>query len=243
MDKILIPLLKHIKWLVVKPVLVFKYNTRIHYEEREMYELHYYPGTASLVVHWLLIEMELPHRLRLVDFEKNEQKSPEYLAINPSGLVPSLVINGKPMAEFGAIAMYLADRHDELGLAPAVNAPLRAEYNQWMFFISNTVQPTFRLWFYPQDLVADETQIVATIQSRIEGYFERIDKHFSDGRKYVLGEHRSTVDFLLTMIMRWSRNMPKPADHWPHLASYARRMKSLESFKEVYLREGITDWV
>ena len=207
-----------------------------------MYELHYYPGTASLAVHWLLIEMDLPHALRLVDFEKNEQKSPNYLAINPSGVVPTLVVDGQPVGEFAAIAMYLADRYPAQGLAPELSNPLRAQYNQWMFYISNTIQPTFRLWFYPQDLVDDAALIEAKIQARIEGYFERLDQHFSSGRKYVLGAQMTAVDFLLTMIMRWSRNMPKPADRWPHLAAFAGRMKALDSFKEVYRREGITDW-
>ena len=52
----------------------------------------------------------------------------------------------------------------------------------------------------------------------------------------------TAADFLLTMLMRWSRNMPTPTDTWPVLQAYAQRMKALPSFKEVYAREGLTDW-
>jgi glutathione S-transferase len=54
-----------------------------------MYELYYSPGTASFAVHWLLIEMNLPHTLKVVDFETRAQKSPEYLRLNPDGVVPT----------------------------------------------------------------------------------------------------------------------------------------------------------
>ena len=47
---------------------------------------------------------------------------------------------------------------------------------------------------------------------------------------------------MMTMLMRWSRNMPKPAHTWPALAEHAKRMKARPSFREVYAREGLTDW-
>jgi len=43
-------------------------------------------------------------------------------------------------------------------------------------------------------------------------------------------------------VRRWARKMPRPIETWPALAAYARRMKSLPSFNEVYAREGLTDW-
>lgn len=211
-----------------------------------MYRLYYAPGTASMVVHWLLIEMELPHQLELVDFSKKQQKSEEYLKLNPSGVIPTLVVEGKPITEFAAMSMFLADKHQEKRLAPAYDNPLRGEYNQWMFYFSNTVQPAFRMWFYPYDILSKEDgadeKILPVAQKRIEACFERINHHFSDGRQYVLGETISVADFVLTMLMRWSRNMPKTADSWPYLNAFAGRMKSKDSFKELYNREGLTDW-
>ena len=42
--------------------------------------------------------------------------------------------------------------------------------------------------------------------------------------------------------MRWSRNMPKPASEWPHLAALAQRLKARPSFTTLYAREGLTEW-
>ena len=61
-----------------------------------MMTLYHSPATAAMVVHWLLIELELPHRLHPLDFEKREHKSPDYLKLNPAGVVPTLVIDDGP---------------------------------------------------------------------------------------------------------------------------------------------------
>jgi glutathione S-transferase len=206
--------------------------------------LYHSPSTAAFVVHWLLIELDLPHQLRSLDFDKREQKSPEYLKLNPAGVVPTLVIDGRPLCEAAAIAMHLGDVHAARGLAPAIGTPERAQYTQWMFFLATTLQPAYRAWFYPTE-PAGEANVEATqrqARERIEWAWERIANHLEAGGPYLLGERMSIADFLTTMLMRWSRKMPRPVDSWPVLHAYARRMKALPSFKEAYAREGLTDW-
>ena len=110
-----------------------------------MYTLYYAPGAASLLVHWLLIEFDQPCELRRVDTQAGEQKRPEYLALNPNGVVPTLLIDGRPHFEAAALAMTLADRHRMPDLAPAPGEPARADYHQWMFHLANAVQPLFRI--------------------------------------------------------------------------------------------------
>ena len=75
-----------------------------------MMTLYHSPATAAMVVHWLLIELELPHRLHALDFDKREQKSPDYLKLNPAGVVPTLVLDdGLPIREAAAIALHLGE--------------------------------------------------------------------------------------------------------------------------------------
>ena len=203
------------------------------------------PSTASMVVHWLLIELDLPHTLHQFDFEKREQKSPGYLKINPAGVVPTLVIDGEIITEAAAIIMHLADLHPQAGLAPAVGTPARAQYYRWMFFMANTLQPAYRAWFYPTEPAGEGNVEAVRQQARqqIETAWARVADHLAEqGSDYLLGATPSAADFLLTMLMRWSRNMPTPTDTWPVLQAYAQRMKALPSFKEVYVREGLTDW-
>lgn len=210
-----------------------------------MYRLYYAPGAASMVVHWLLIELGVPHELRLVDTKSGEQKSPGYLAINPNGVVPTLLDeDGTARFECSALAMMLAERHAQASLAPAIDSPSRAAYLQWMFHLANAVQPLFRIWWYPHEVAgaANETLARDQVRPRIEAAWERLDAHLGAQGPYLLGDHVSAADFYLTMLMRWSRNMPQPATTWPHLAALARRMKMRPSFATLYEREGLTEW-
>ena len=103
------------------------------------YTLYYSPGTASMAVHWMLIELGVPFEARLVDFADGAQKSPEYLKLNPAGRVPTLVIDGVPYGESTALLMLLAERHPEAQLAPAVGSDGRAAWLETMIFLANTV--------------------------------------------------------------------------------------------------------
>ena len=53
-----------------------------------MYKLFYSPGTASMVIHQLLIELNVPFELVLVDFATEQQRTPDFLKLNPQGRVP-----------------------------------------------------------------------------------------------------------------------------------------------------------
>lgn len=202
------------------------------------------PSTASLVVHWLLIELDVPHALHMLDFDQREQKSAEYLALNPSGRVPTLVVDGQAITEAAAIVLHLADLYPGAGLAPAIGTPARAQYYRWMFFCANTLQPAYRDWFYPDEPAGAAHVDAAQAQARakLEQAWQQVADHLRSAGPYLLGERRSAADFLLTMLMRWSRNMPRPSDSWPELAAFAQRMKALPSFHETYRREGIGDW-
>ena len=209
-----------------------------------MHELYYAPGAASLVVHWVLIETGAPHRLVLVDTSAGAQKRPEYLALNPNGVVPTLVIDGTPYHEAAALIMHLGDAWPAAGLAPPPGDPRRIAYTQWMFNLANMVQPLFRQWWYPHEPPGAEhaDTVRACVAPRIEAQWDRIDAHLAAHGPHLLGESLSIADFYLVMLMRWSRNMPRPATEWPHLAALAARLKARPSFAALYAAEGLTEW-
>ncbi|MEE7548032.1 glutathione S-transferase family protein [Xanthomonas sp. Kuri4-1] len=206
--------------------------------------LYYAPSTAALVVHWLLIELEVPHVLQPLDLERREHKAPDYLALNPAGVVPTLRLDGQLLTEAAAIAMHLADLHPQAGFAPAPGTPARAEYYRWMCFCTNTLQPAYRAWFYPDEPAGAAHAEAARERARqaLEAAWERVAAHLQDNGPYLLGEQLSTADFMLTMLMRWSRNLPRPSDAWPALHAHAQRMKARPAFRETYRREGLDDW-
>lgn len=208
-------------------------------------QLYYSPGSASFVVHWLLIELNAPHELIPVDMQNKQQKSAEYLKLNPNGVVPTLIMDGKPVYESPALVMQLADLYPQAGLAPAIGSFERAQYYQWMFNLVNPLQSALRQWWYPAE-AAGEANIEAAhfeVQKRVEQSWQRLNAHLEANGPYLLGEKISAADFMLTMLMRWTRNMPKPATDWPQLKALATKMKARPSFKTLYEREGLTEWL
>ena len=206
-----------------------------------MYTLYYAPGAASMVVHLALLEADAPHELKLVDLDTGAQRSPDYLKLNPRGVVPTLVVDGQPLSESAALLMLLAERHPQSPLAPPPGTPERGAWYAWIVYLSNTLMSSFRLWFYPQDL-DDAPQVHAAVQRKIETVWDHLDAHLAARGPYLLGERFSGADLLLTMLMRWSRNMPRPATEWPALERLAGRVRARPSWQRLYEVEGLREW-
>jgi glutathione S-transferase len=208
-----------------------------------MYTLYYSPGSASMLVHLALLEIGAPHVLERVDLDAGQQRSAAYLALNPNGVVPTLVIDGVPHGEAAALAMLLAERHPDAALAPAIDSAQRVDYLQWMLYLANSLQPLFRQWFYPGDhLPSGADTIKEAARIGIEACWSRINTHLATHGPYLLGDAFGVVDLYALMLMRWSRNMPRPATTWPHLATLAARLKARPSWKQLCDAEGLIEW-
>lgn len=204
-----------------------------------MYRLYGSRSTASLVVHWMLLELAVPFEIEWLDFDSRAQKSDDYLRLNPNGVVPTLIVDDRAVSETGAILMLLAERHPEAGFAPPPGAPERGEWLQWMIWLANGPMAGFRLWFYGDDLPGIDR---AALQAKLEGYWDQVEARLA-GREVMVGDRLSTVDLQLAMLTRWSRNMPRPATAWPHLKRFIDALRARPALREVHAREGLTDWI
>lgn len=206
--------------------------------------LYYAPGGASLLVHWLLVELDLPHTLVRMDLAAGEQHQAAYLTLNPAGVVPTLVMDGVPMTEAAAIALWLVDLQPRAGLAPVPGDPQRAALLQWMFHLANAVQPVLRQWWYPAEGAgADHVDAArAEAETRLDAAWERIDAHLATHGPGLLGDTVSVADLYLTMLLRWSRRCARPGDAWPRLGALAARMKQRPAFAVVCDREDLQEW-
>ena len=209
-----------------------------------MYTLHYSPGTASMVVHAMLLETGAPHQLQLVDFDKDQQHGSAYLELNPDGVVPTLIVDGVAMQESAAQVMLLAERHPEAGLAPAPGTPGRADWMKWSVHLSCHLGALYRTWFYSGDIGLDEhpAAVREALRGKIESTLDRIDRHLASNGPYLLGETFSSADLQLTMYIRWARNMPRPGTTWTHLNELALRVFQRQSWKTMCEIEGLNDW-
>jgi glutathione S-transferase len=172
-----------------------------------MYTLFYSPGSASMAPHALLEEIGAKYALRRVDISSDKPRDPEYLKLNPLGRVPTLSIaGGETIYESVAITMYLADRHPEAKLAPAVTDPLRAPYYQWLAHLTNTLQEAYLLYFYPDRNTTRPEQapgIKDKALTRIDGVWSNLDQALGRRGPYLLGERCSAADIYMHMLYTW----------------------------------------
>jgi glutathione S-transferase len=110
-----------------------------------MLTLYMSPGSSSMAPHIALHEIGADFESRWISFAKREQYSPEYLAVNPEGKVPTLLVDGRPMTEVAAILYYLAKRFPEANLLPKDDLEAEAQIVSWMSFIASTVHPARRI--------------------------------------------------------------------------------------------------
>jgi glutathione S-transferase len=209
-----------------------------------MYTLYYSPGTASMAVHLALLETGVPYQLKLVDFSRGQQRSAEYLRLNPLGRVPTLLIDGQPHVESGALLLMIADRHPEARLAPSLGSAPRLAWYQWIVYLSNALGASYRYWFYPPDLGAAEhpAPVRSALQARIEAAWALLEAQLATRGPYLLGGEFSAADLLLIMYMRWSRNMPRSALEWPALRNFATLLRARASWQRLCEIEQLSEW-
>jgi glutathione S-transferase len=214
-------------------------------------QLHYAPGNASMTPHVLLEELGVPFELKRVDREHGAHKSPEYLKLNPNGLIPVLVDGDLVLYETAAIVLHLVDSHPEAGLAPtALGSPERAQFYKWLVWLSASLQSQMPIYFYTDRYVAPgnvagAAEVKALTEQRIEGLIDQIDAHLAaHGGPWMLGERFSALDPYAWMLCRWTRSAKRPARTLPHVGPFLQRMLARPALQRVIAREGLSQpWV
>ena len=97
------------------------------------------PMSRGRIVRWMLEEVGQPYRTEILEFGTT-MKSPDFLAFNPMGKVPTIIHKGTVVTEAAAICAYLADAFPEAGLAPPPGDLRRGPYYRWMFFAAGPVE-------------------------------------------------------------------------------------------------------
>ena len=109
-----------------------------------MLTFYFAPGSSSMAPHIALHEVGVPFESRPLSFARNENRTPDYLALNPEGKVPTLLVHGRPLTEVAAILYYLARQFPKAGLLPGDDIEAEAQAVSWMSFIASTLHPARR---------------------------------------------------------------------------------------------------
>lgn len=214
-----------------------------------MLQLHYFPSNASLTPHMLLEELGVPYELKLVDRAHGAHKAPDYLALNPNGLIPVLVEahaeGDLVLYETAAICLHLVDTHPQAGLAPALGTLERAHFYKWLVWLTNTLQAMLIHYFYPERLVDDgdagaAAQVKAHAEAKIGAMLDQLDAELARHAKpWLLGERFSAVDPFALMLCRWTRGFARPARSLPQLGPYLQRVLARPAVQRAFAREGL----
>ena len=171
-----------------------------------MLTLCFMPGSSSMAPHIALHEIGVPFESRLISRANKENRTPAYLALNPEGKVPTLLIDGRPLTEVAAILFYLAKRFPEADLLPQGDIEAEAQAVSWMSFIASTVHPARRQGI-----------------EHARGVFGIVERRLGE-REWALGRY-SIADIHLFRLFWRFRNafQPAPAD-FPNLSAHYDRM-------------------
>ena len=211
-----------------------------------MIQLHYYPGNASLIPHLLLEELGVPFELVLVDRAQQAHKSPAYLKLNPNGLIPVLVETTPAgelvLYETAAICLHLLDTHAASGLAPATGTTARAHFYKWLTWLTNTLQATLVIYFYPErwaDEPAAIAQVKAHAEAKIGAMLDQLDAELAANGPWLLGADFSAIDLYALVLCRWTRGFTRPARSLPQLGPYLQKLLARPAVQRAMATEGI----
>ena len=196
------------------------------------------PRSRATRVTWMLEEIGVRYEYRAVALAKGEGRQPPYLALNPSGKVPTLLDGELILSESAAIVTYLGDKYALSGLVPRTGGVARAKYNQCCYFcLSELEQP---LWTVAKhSFVLPENKRVPAIKDTARWEFAQAAKLLSQQlgqQTYALGDHFSAADILLGHTLSWAKNASTELEQ-ENLIAYAERVLSRPALAQARERE------
>jgi glutathione S-transferase len=194
-----------------------------------MLKLFYATGTCALASHIVLQEAGADYETVRLDFRSNDQRKPEYLAINPKGRVPALVTDRGILTETPAILVFVAQTFPQARLAPLDDAFALARGQAFNSYLFSTVHVAHahRVRGY-RWVDADDTAAIAAMQKKVPlsvaECFDLIEREMFVG-PWVMGDSYSICDPYLFTLAQWLETdgvnplrFPKVQDHWKRMS-------------------------
>jgi len=187
-------------------------------------KLFEFAPTRSIRARWTLQELGVEFEAVSVNLLAGEQRSAEFVAINPAGKVPVLVDGDMVLSESMAIALYLGDKYREKGFVPA-DPRERAQLTRWLLFTTTELeQPLWRITRHTS-IYPEEKRLPGEVTLAREDFAAMakvLDQHMVD-REFVVGDSVSVADFALAYTLDWAQILGL-LDELPRLEGYMERM-------------------
>jgi GST-like protein len=197
--------------------------------------------SGAFSVECALAEAGAPYEFKTISLDRNEQRSPEFLAINPSGKMPALKLpTGEVATESAGLLLTVADRHPDAGLLPPAGSPERAQCFRWLTFMASEIYPMVEIVDYPDRFAPNAPEAIK--QRAVERIRERIlivEKAIAE--PWLLSSGFSLADIYAVMFSRWSVGKEWRQQNLPKIRALARRVSERPAIKPVWERHFGSD--
>lgn len=188
--------------------------------------LYYTPHTCALASHIALEQAGADYQVRRIDFSKHEQRSPEYLRVNPKGRVPALVTNQGTLTETPAILTFISQSYPAAKLAPLDDPFLLAQVQAVNSYLCSTVHVAHSHRMRGYRWANEPTAIEAMkkkVPESVGECFELIEHEMLQG-PWVMGSAYTICDMYLFTLAQWLEADGVDLGRFPKVADHRRRM-------------------
>jgi glutathione S-transferase len=195
-------------------------------------------GSGAFCVEAALAEAGAPYEFQIIALDKNEQKSPAFLAINPSGKLPALKLpSGEIVTETAALLLTVAERHPEAALLPTAGAPQRAQALRWIAFMASEIYPMVEISDYPERFAPQGVEAEALRLKARDRVRERILLvEQAIGGPWLLASGFSAADIYAAMFTRWSECRGWRDEHLPKIMAIAAALARRPAIAPIWSR-------
>ena len=204
-----------------------------------MFKLYYAPGTCALASHIALAEAGAPYTTVKLDFKANQQNSPEYLAINPKGRVPSLVTDRGILTETPAMLAFIAQSFPQAKLAPLGDAFEFAKVQAINSYLCATVHVAHAHKMRGARWATEETTFTdmkRMVPKTMGACFALIERDMLRG-PWVMGDTYTICDPYLFTLAGWLEGDSVDIATLPKVADHRKRMEQRPAVQKALAEE------
>ncbi len=204
-----------------------------------MLKLYYAPHTCALATHIVLEEAGTDYSTVRIDFAKTEQRSPEYLKVNPKGRVPALVTDRGVLTETPAMLAFVAQSFPAAGLAPFDDAFAFAEVQAFNSYLCSTLHVAHSHRMRGSRWADDEAAIAAMqrkVPQSVGACYELIERDLLKG-PWVMGERYTICDPYLFTLAQWLEDDGVDPARIPRVVDHRRRVSERGAVRKAIAEE------
>ena len=206
-----------------------------------MYRLYWAPDTGSMAPQVILEEVGADYELVALDYDAHEETEADFLALNPRGQIPALVLpDGTVITKSAAMVLHIADAYPEAKLLPPLGSSERARVYRWLFYaVTNLYESCLRINY--SDRFADDATAAALVKQTgrldFDKYWDLLEKDMQDNRTkgpFLLGDQYSVIDPYLLMLIGWHEHPGTLLERSPNLAALFNAVRQRSAVSKIW---------